>query len=127
MFQDVPGAVVSGAVKGGTLTDTLELVSSAGVGIITGIGSQFTGFEVLTEAPAPLWQLTGANTLLSTASIGLGASARLSVAGSLTSPADLTISGPGTLAMAGGHVGGRHRWHRDRQPVAVDAAPRVCP
>jgi hypothetical protein len=86
LFQDVPGGVVSGGVKGGTLTDTLELVSTAGIGIITGIGSQFTGFEVLTEDAGALWQLTGANTLLSTASITLGAAATLSVAGSLTAP-----------------------------------------
>ena len=100
----------------------MELVSSAGIGIITGIGSQFTGFEVLTENAGAVWQLTGANTLVSTASITLGASARFSVAGSLAAPANLTISGPGSIVMAGGHIEVGTAGTATANQVAVDAA-----
>ncbi len=121
LFQDIPGAVVSGAVEGGTLTDTLELVSSAGIGIITSIGSQFTGFEVLTEDAGALWQLTGANTLLSTGNIAFGATATLSVAGSLTAPANLTLSGADAVVMAGGHVEVGTAGAATANQVAIDA------
>ena len=60
-FYLSPGAVTNGAVKGGTGTDTLVLQPGAGFGDISGIGSQFTGFEELDVQDK--WLVTGGNTV----------------------------------------------------------------
>ena len=63
LFREFPGAVVSGAVQGGSGSDTLALGFGAATGTIAGIGGQFTGFEVLAIDPAANWVANGANTL----------------------------------------------------------------
>ena len=122
VFQQLPGAVVSGAVKGGSGTDTLDLGSAATTGTITGIGTQFTGFEVLSVDAGAVWSLTGANTLLSAATVGLGGSSTLNVTGALTAPGNLTLNGTGTLAAAGGHVEVGTAGTAAANQVAVDSA-----
>ena len=68
-----------GVVQGGTGTDTLELGSAAATGTITGIGSQFTGFEALVVDNGAHWLMTGANTLGATASIKVTGTGSLGV------------------------------------------------
>ncbi len=122
LFQDFPKAVADGVVQGGTRTDTLELGSAATAGAISGIGAQFTGFEVLSVDAGAVWSLTGANTLLSVATIGLGLNATLDVTGALTAPANLKVNGTGTLVAAGGHVEVGTAGTATANQVAVDAA-----
>jgi hypothetical protein len=72
LFSEFPGAVTSGAVIGSSGTgNTVELGSAATTGTITGIGSQFVGFQVLEVDSGAKWLMTGANTLGSVATIGL--------------------------------------------------------
>jgi hypothetical protein len=122
VFHEFPGAVVSGAVKGGGASDTLELGSAASAGTITGIGNQFIGFEVLGIDAGAVWSLTGANTLLSAASVDLGTSATLDVTGSLTAPANLTVNATGTIAAVGGYVEVGTAGTAAANQVAVDAS-----
>ena len=103
-FLDFPGAVVIGVVQGGTGSDTLELGSAAATGIITGIGSEFTGFEALVVDSGAHWLMTGANTLSAAASIKVTGSGSLGVSGTLIAPGNLTVAGVGTLAANGGGI-----------------------
>jgi hypothetical protein len=103
LFSEFPGAVTSGAVIGGSGTgNTVELGSAATTGTITGIGSQFVGFQVLDVDSGAKWLMSGANTLGSVATIELAGTGSLGVTGALTAPANLTITGSGTLAASGG-------------------------
>jgi hypothetical protein len=102
---ELPGAVVVGAVQAGTGTgNVLDLGSGATTGTISGIGSQFTGFQVLHEEDGAVWQLAGANTLGAPATITLDGSAVVSVAGTLIAPSNLTVTGTGTLSTDGGGI-----------------------
>ena len=98
VFREFPGAAVNGAVKGGTLTDTLALAAGPAVGTISGISTQFTGFEVVQVDAGAGWRAVGANTLATSATLlsyGL-----LRVMGTLVAPTNLTMAGLGTLAAA---------------------------
>ena len=55
-----PVTVSGGA---GSYTSTLELASSASVGVFTGLGTKFTGFASTTIDAGAAWTLNGANTL----------------------------------------------------------------
>ena len=117
-----PGAVVSGLVQGGTGSDTLELGSGATAGTISGIGSQFTGFEVLSVDGGAAWVLSGANTLLAAATVNLVSSDSLTVAGALVAPANLTVAGLGTLVASGGHMEVGTAGTATANQVVVDAS-----
>jgi hypothetical protein len=91
-------------VQGGTGTDTLELGSAAATGTVTGIGSEFTGFEALLVDNGGHWLMTGANTLSTAASIKIAGSGSLGVSGTLIAPGNLTVAGAGTLAVNGGSI-----------------------
>ena len=92
-------AVFSGVVKAGLGTDTLALLPG-GVGTISGLGTAFAGFEVLSiDAPAAKWMMSGTNTLPDGALIdGAG---RLTITGTLTAPGTLNIATTGTIGVAG--------------------------
>ena len=80
------GAVVNGAVDGGTPSHaTLELASAASAGTITNLAS-FTNFGVLTFDPSSQWLLSGASAgLLSTATIsGFAAGDTLVIPGTVS-------------------------------------------
>ena len=98
-----PGAIISGAVSAGTGTgNTLALHSGSSVGALS---SQLTGFQAVDVANGVNWTLSGNTTLVSGATIALSTSPFapnvLTIGGSLTIPGPLTLSGFGTLAMAG--------------------------
>jgi hypothetical protein len=81
------GTVYGGNLPGGTAVSTLELASATGIGMLSGLGSEYVGFTQTTIDSGAQWVLTGANTL---------------AAGySLTNAGNLTVSG-GTLYDAGG-------------------------
>ncbi len=101
-FITFPGAGANGAVRGSSGLDTLELGSGAATGTISGLGTQFIGFETLLVDNGAAWQVAGANTLTTAASIGLTGNGSLGVAGTLNAPGNLTVSGTGTLAASGG-------------------------
>ena len=98
VFREFPGAAVNGAVKGGTLTDTLALAAGPAVGTISGISTQFTGFEVVQVDAGAGWRAVGANTLATSATLLLHGLLR--VMGTLVAPTNLTMAGLGTLAAA---------------------------
>jgi hypothetical protein len=91
-------------VKGGIGTDTLEFIAGAAVGTVSGVGSLFTGFETLAVDTGARWTMAGANTLGNTATVKLTGTGSLAVTGSLVAPANLTVTGPGTLSASGGSV-----------------------
>jgi|GEM_PF-2150423 len=103
-----PGSVLVGQAKGGSLSDTLELAAQPGpAGTITGIGTAFTGFEHISLDAAARWKLAGTNTFAAGTSLTLGTGAVMTVAGTLTTASDLTVTGTGQLATAGGiEIGG---------------------
>ena len=105
VFREYPGAVVTGIVAGGTGVDTLAFGAGVGLGTFSGIGNQFTGFEVLELDPHANWRAIGADTLATSATIRLSGAAVLRVAGTLVAPANLTMAGLGTLVAATtGHI-----------------------
>jgi hypothetical protein len=83
-----PGAVLTGKVAGGG-TGVLVLASAAGVGTISGLGSQFAGFKTVTENAGAKWSVTGVNSL--------AAATKLAVNGTLTDAGRLTAAGPVTV------------------------------
>ena len=112
VFREYPGAVVTGIVAGGTGVDTLAFGAGVGLGTFSGIGNQFTGFEVLELDPHANWRAIGADTLATSATIRLSGAAMLRVAGTLVAPANLTMAGLGTLVAATtGHIGHPNRLH----------------
>ena len=69
-----PGGTFSGIVTGGnsigsTVVSTLELASGASAGTLGGIGTQFVKFGQVTVDAGASWTLTGANTILSGATL----------------------------------------------------------
>ena len=59
------GAVFQGAVQGGGANSTLELASSTASGVITGLGTSFTGFGNVTVDAGASWNLAGSATIAS--------------------------------------------------------------
>jgi hypothetical protein len=104
VFQDFAGAVTDGVVQGGAGKDTLELGFSAATGTISGVGTQFTGFDSLMVDAAAHWSMIGANRLRATVTIDLENGGSLGVTGTLTAPADLSVTGAGTLAASDGRI-----------------------
>ena len=60
-----PGAVFSGIVQGGSGSNVLELASGVGSGTLSGLGSQFLGFDTIVEDTGANWTLSGTNTAVS--------------------------------------------------------------
>ena len=56
-----PGAVFTGAVAGGTGTNTLELASAASTGTLSGFGTEFTNFSSIVLDSFAHWELDGAS------------------------------------------------------------------
>ena len=97
-----PGAVFNGLVAGAG--NTLEL-SGAGNGVLSGLGSEFTGFAEVTEDAGSRWTLTGGNTVAS--AITLVSGAVLTVAGSLQkSGGGVAVDLDGGLLVNGGALAG---------------------
>ncbi len=87
-----PGAVTNGAVLGGTGTGNVLLLGAGpAFGVISGIGSQFTGFGLLEVAAHAQWLMTGSNTITASTQIVLSALATLEVGGTLVAPTNLNI------------------------------------
>ena len=112
-----PGAVFDGNVAANSsVNDVLKLAGTA-AGMLSGIGTQFSGFTTITESAHAGWTLTGANMIGS--ATAFEDSGLLSVAGTLTDAGTASVLGQGTLqasgagavllggvALAGGTLGG---------------------
>ncbi len=96
--MDVPGAVFDGVVLR-RRESTLELASAASIGALTGLGTDFTGFDTITVDPNAQWNVSGSNTVASGTGITIGSSADLEITGSLSGAADFLLQG-GTLGIA---------------------------
>jgi hypothetical protein len=97
-----PGAVFDGDVVANPgLNDTLELAGTAG-GILSGIGSQFTGFTTLTVDSGANWTLSHANTLADSTSLAIDG--RLTVSGHLKDFGSASIAAGATLGASSGAV-----------------------
>jgi hypothetical protein len=59
-----PGAVFLGNVTGGgNASNVLELASASSTGTLSGLGTNYIDFPIVTVDPGATWDLTGANTL----------------------------------------------------------------
>ena len=96
-----PGATLSGVVKGVSGTATLDLASGSAAGAISGIGSQYTGFDTFDAAAGAHWTMSGTNTIAALATLSLGAAATLTVSGKLVSLGQPTLAGSGTIVLSG--------------------------
>ncbi|HEV2335207.1 MAG TPA: hypothetical protein VGS13_06910 [Stellaceae bacterium] len=95
-----PGAVFQGIVNGGTGNDTLELAGGAGIGTLSGLGTQYLGFSVVTVDAGARWVLSGSNTI--DAGVTLDDRGSVTVEGATTGGGNAEISGDGTLEFAAG-------------------------
>jgi len=117
-----PGAVENGGVMGGGGSDQIELSQGAGVGTITGLGAQFTGFESIDVAAGAHWKVAGVNTSDALSAMRIEAGAGVMVTGRLSSPGDLTLTSQGTLMTGAAgriEIGAAKLAHADQ--VMVDA------
>ncbi len=78
-----------------------KLGSGTSAGVISQIGSQFTGFEVLAVDAGAYWVATGVDALAAGGTLSIGSGGVLMVDGDLTAPS-LTFTGTGTLGITGG-------------------------
>ena len=112
------GTVNGGDTPGSTATSTLELASSSGAGVLTGLGSEYIDFTQITVDTGANWSLTGSNTigtgvtLDGPGAITLAAGATLDIAGTVASGETIVFGGAGatlvvesTASMAGAVTG----------------------
>ncbi len=107
-----PGGAFTGIVQGGntagaTAVSTLELISAAPAGTLSGLGSQFLGFGRIQIDAGAAWAFTGANTIASGTTLSLAAAASLTSGGSLVALGSVVNAGTiqqGLSAGANGFV-----------------------
>jgi hypothetical protein len=104
-----PQAVLSGTVYGGnqvgaTAVSTLELASAAGIGTLSGLGSQYVDFAQTTIDSGAQWVLTGANVLTAGYSITNAGTLTLSDAtfsdGGVVTNNGVIVLDPSTMTVA---------------------------
>jgi hypothetical protein len=86
-----PGAVFDGAVTGAGSNSALELAAGPAIGVLAGIGSQYTGFDRIEVDAGAVWRLHGFNTLA--ASTTLADDGMLRVDGRLVSYGPVILDG----------------------------------
>lgn len=92
------GAVFNGHVVAHGSNNILEFASTAGAGVITGLGTQFTGFDTIVVDAGAQWALFGSNTIAAgTTLIELGT---LTGTGTLVNDGTI-ITDPSTIAFDG--------------------------
>jgi len=112
------GTVNGGDAAGSPATSTLELASSSGAGVLTGLGSEYIDFTQIVVDTGATWSLAGSNTigtgvtLSGPAAITLAAGATLDIAGTVASGETIVFGGSGatlvvesTASMAGAVAG----------------------
>jgi hypothetical protein len=100
-----PGAVFDGAVSGGntigaTASSTLELASGTSAGTLSGLGSKYIDFAQTTIDAGASWSLTGANTIVSGATLSELAGATLTDTSALENDGAIVLD-PSTMTVAG--------------------------
>ncbi len=112
-----PGAVFTGAVEALAQYDNILQLTGTGAGVLSGLGTEFSGFRNVQETARANWTLTQSNTLET--ATGVAVAGTLTVAGSLTDAGVAIVSTGGSLlasgnatvllggvALAGGRLGG---------------------
>jgi hypothetical protein len=87
----VPGAVFNGGVLGGGTNSMIELASAASAGALSGLGSDFGGFDAIQVDARASWNLSGPNSIDPGTPITIEAGASLSVIGTLTGGAAYSL------------------------------------
>lgn len=110
-----PGSVFIGKVlASSTGGNILDFTSAATAGRVTGVGSQFLGFQNLWLDPGAQWTMAGSNTMAADGGITLHGQSTLTVNGRLAFAGQMNIAGTGVLQVASagrlevGNVGGAH-------------------
>ena len=96
-----PGAVFIGSVTANSTAGDALVLTGSGQGILSGLGSQFTGFAALEETAGASWSIAGANSFAGEVTVaGL-----LTVGGTLNATGNWTVSGAvdvtGSLSTSG--------------------------
>ena len=87
----VPGAVFNGGVLGGGTNSMIELASAASAGALSGLGSDFGGFDAIQVDAGASWNLSGPNSIDPGTPITIEAGASLGVIGTLTGGAAYSL------------------------------------
>ena len=87
----VPGAVFNGGVLGGGTSSTIGLASAASTGALSGLGSDFGGFDAIQVEAGASWNLSGLNSIGPGTPITIEAGASLGVIGTLTGGARYSL------------------------------------
>ncbi len=87
----VPGAVFNGGVLGGGTNSTIELASAASIGALSGLGSDFGGFDAIQVDAGASWNLSGSNSIDPGTPITIDAGGSLGVIGTLTGGAAYSL------------------------------------
>ena len=88
-----PGAVFTGAVQVNALASNTLALAAGGPGTLANIGVDFSGFGTLDLRPGASWTLTGAIHLAGATALTLEAASTLTLAGTITGPADFSLDG----------------------------------
>jgi hypothetical protein len=91
LLEIVPGAVFNGQVLGGGTDSTIELASAASTGALSGLGSNFQGFDAIEVDAGARWTLGGLNSVDPGTPITIDAGASLGVIGTLTGGAAYSL------------------------------------
>ena len=86
-FQPSASVAIQGTVDGGGGTNTLEFLSGATTGTLTGTGADFVNFQTLSIDPGASWVFAGGDTFGN--GVTLAGNGSLTIAGSVA--ADITI------------------------------------
>ena len=79
----LPGAVFNGGVLGGGTNSTIELASAASTGALSGLGSDFDGFDAIQVDAGASWNLSGLNSVDPGTPIAIEAGGSLDAIGAL--------------------------------------------
>jgi hypothetical protein len=101
LMRFLPGnLLIQGTVNGGGATGTLDFVSGASIGTLTGAGAYFTNFGTATVDAGAQWVLAGSNTL--GIGISLANNGTLTDTGTLINDGSIVTAQYGVLLLAPG-------------------------
>ncbi|APG31136.1 Hemagglutinin-related protein [Granulibacter bethesdensis CGDNIH4] len=97
---------ITGNVTANTAgTNTLELLSGASTGVISGIGTQYIGFQSVTIDSGANWAINGTNTIAQSASLinsgSISVASNLTIAGSMSNVSTAKLAGNVALVSNG--------------------------
>jgi hypothetical protein len=122
-----PGAFLGGTVAGGGGANVLEFASGASAGSMTGVGSQFTGFQKGVVDLSATWNVTGTNsiaTLTNNGTLGFNPAGKLTVTGAVdpASSGVFLLENSGVLEVAADKGHGNQMQFMSPSELIVDTA-----